>query len=195
MKKTEDSPMLRAIKGIRLNASLAALAYLILGFVLLLLPNTSKRVLCTLVGVGVTAYGLFSILSFLLDRDLGGLSIELVIGVAALAFGLFSLLNSSFLMDFLIISLGLVIAVSSVSSIKRALNLKSFGYRYWWISLAVAIVTLIVALTFVFCPGVYGDLLMRIIGGILIVESVGDLLTIHRLSKLARDVKATYTIR
>lgn len=195
MKKTEDSPLLRTIKGIRLNASLAALAYLILGIVLLFLPNTSKRVLCTLVGFGVTAYGLFSILGFLLDRDTDGLSVELVIGVAALAFGLFSLLNSSFLMDFLIISLGLVIAVSSVSSIRRALNLKAFCFRYWWVSLVVAIVTLVVALSFVFCPGVYGDLLMRIIGGILIVESVGDLLTIHRLSRLARDVKVTYTVR
>ena len=195
MKTTKDSPLLKTIKGIRLNASLATLAYLILGVVLLLLPNTSKRVLCTLVGVGVTAYGLFSILGFLLDRETDGLSVKLVIGVAALAFGLFSLLNSSFLMDFLIISLGLVIAVSSVSSIKRALNLKNFGYSYWWVSLAVAVVTLVVALTFVFCPGVYGDLLMRIIGSILIVESIGDLLTIHRLSKLAKDVKATYTIR
>ena len=195
MKTTKDSPLLKTIKGIRLNASLATLAYLILGVVLLLLPNTSKRVLCTLVGVGVTAYGLFSILGFLLDRETDALSVELVIGVAALAFGLFSLLNSSFLMDFLIISLGLVIAVSSVSSIKRALNLKSFGYSYWWVSLAVAVVTLVVALTFVFCPGVYGDLLMRIIGSILIVESIGDLLTIHHLSKLAKDVKATYTIR
>ena len=181
--------------GFRMSFSLAAVVYLLLGLFMILAPNTSRKLLCTLVGVGVTAYGLFSILGFLLDREMDGLSIELVIGVAALAFGLFSLLNSSFLMDFLIISLGLVIAVSSVSSIKRALNLKSFGYRYWWISLAVAIVTLIVALTFVFCPGVYGDLLMCIIGGILIVESVGDLLTIHRLSKLARDVKATYTIR
>ena len=195
MKKTQDSPLLKAVRSVKLNASLAALAYLILGIVLLLLPNTSKRVLCTVVGVGVTAYGLFSILGFLLDRDTDGFSVELIIGVAALAFGVFSLLNSSFLMDFLIISLGLVIAVSSVSSIKRAMNLRILGYRYWWVSLAVAIVTLVVALTFVFCPGVYGDLLMRIIGAMLIVESVGDLLTIHRLSRLAKGVNVTYTVR
>ena len=195
MKTTKDSPLLKTIKGIRLNASLATLAYLILGVVLLLLPNTSKRVLCTLVGVGVTAYGLFSILGFLLDRGSDGFSVELIVGVAALAFGLFSLLNPGFLMDFLIISLGLIIAVSSMSSIKRAMNLRVFAYRYWWISLCVAIVTLVVALTFVFCPDVYGDLLMRIIGAMLIVESVGDLLTIHRLSRLAKGVNVTYTVR
>lgn len=194
MKKTQDSPLLKAVKSLKLNASLAALAYLVLGIVLLLLPNTSKRVLCTVIGVGVAVYGLFSILSFLLDRDPSGFSVELIVGVAALAFGLFSLLNSSFLMDFLIISLGLIIAVSSITSIKRALNLRVFGYPYWWTSLAVAVLSLVIALTFIFCPEVYGDLLMRIIGAMLIVESVGDLLTLRRLSKLAKGVKVTYTI-
>lgn len=194
MKNTQDSPLLKAVRSLKLNASLAALAYLALGIVLLLLPNTSKRVLCTVIGIGVAVYGLFSILSFLLDRDSSGLSVELIVGVAALAFGLFSLINPGFLMDFLIISLGLIIAVSSVSSIKRALNLRVFGYPYWWTSLAVAILALVIALTFIFCPEVYGDLLIRMIGAMLIVESVGDLLTIRRLSKLAKGVKVTYTI-
>ena len=194
MKNTQDSPLLKAVRSLKLNASLAALAYLALGIVLLLLPNTSKRVLCTVIGIGVAVYGLFSILSFLLDRDSSGLSVELIVGVAALAFGLFSLINPGFLMDFLIISLGLIIAVSSVSSIKRALNLRVFGYPYWWTSLAVAILSLVIALTFIFCPEVYGDLLIRMIGAMLIVESVGDLLTIRRLSKLAKGVKVTYTI-
>lgn len=194
MKKTQDSPLLNAIRGIKLNATLAALAYLVLGFILLLLPNTSKRVLCAVIGVGVTVYGIFNILGFLLDRDSVSFSIELLIGVAMLAFGLFSLINSSFLMDFLIISLGLIIAVSSVSSIKRALSLKVFGYPHWWMSLTVAILSLVIALTFVFCPDVYGDLLMRIIGALLIVESAGDLLTIRRLSKLAKGVHVTYTV-
>ena len=103
MKNTQDSPLLKAVRSLKLNASLAALAYLALGIVLLLLPNTSKRVLCTVIGIGVAVYGLFSILSFLLDRDSSGLSVELIVGVAALAFGLFSLIKPGFLMDFLII--------------------------------------------------------------------------------------------
>ena len=34
-----------------------------------------------------------------------------------------------------------------------------------------------------------------VIGAMLIVESVGDLLTIHRLSRLAKGVNVTYTVR
>ena len=193
MSKETGNPLLRAIRELKLNATLASVVYLLLGIVLLVAPTTSKNLLCTLVGVVVLIYGTFNLLSFLMDRDFGGLSVELIIGIAAAAFGVFSLLNPGFLMDFLIIVLGLAIAVGSVGSLKRALNLRAFGYGYWWISLIVAITTLVVALTFVFCPEVYGALLMQIIGIILIVEAIGDLLTIHRLSRIARD--SGYTVR
>lgn len=193
MSKENGNPFLKAVRELKLNATLASVVYLLLGIVLLVAPTTSKNLLCTLVGVVVLIYGAFNLLAFLLDRDFGGLSVELIIGIAAAAFGVFSLLNPGFLMDFLIIVLGLAIAVGSVGSLKRALNLRAFGYGYWWISLLVAAATLIVALTFVFCPEVYGALLMQIIGIILIVEAIGDLLTIHRLSRIARD--GGYTVR
>ena len=193
MNKETVNPIFKAIRELRLNATLASVVYLLLGVVLVVAPTTSKNLLCTLVGVVVLIYGAFNLLAFLLDRDFGGLSVELIIGIAAAAFGVFSLLNPGFLMDFLIIVLGLAIAVGSVGSLKRALNLRAFGYGYWWISLIVAIATLVVALTFVFCPEVYGALLMQIIGIILIVEAIGDLLTIHRLSRIARD--SGYTVR
>ena len=193
MSKENSNPILKAVRELKLNATLASVVYLVLGIVLLVAPTTSKNLLCTLVGVVVLIYGAFNLLSFLMDRDFGGLSVELIIGIAAAAFGVFSLLNPGFLMDFLIIVLGLAIAVGSAGSLKRALNLRAFGYSYWWISLVVAMATLIVALTFVFCPEVYGALLMQIIGIILIVEAIGDLLTIHRLSRIARD--SGYTVR
>ena len=193
MSKENSNPILKAVRELKLNATLASVVYLVLGIVLLVAPTTSKNLLCTLVVVVVLIYGTFNLLSFLMDRDFGGLSVELIIGIAAAAFGVFSLLNPGFLMDFLIIVLGLAIAVGSAGSLKRALNLRAFGYSYWWISLVVAMATLIVALTFVFCPEVYGALLMQIIGIILIVEAIGDLLTIHRLSRIARD--GGYTVR
>ena len=161
MSKENSNPILKAVRELKLNATLASVVYLVLGIVLLVAPTTSKNLLCTLVGVVVLIYGTFNLLSFL--------------------------------MDFLIIVLGLAIAVGSAGSLKRALNLRAFGYSYWWISLVVAMATLIVALTFVFCPEVYGALLMQIIGIILIVEAIGDLLTIHRLSRIARD--GGYTVR
>ena len=191
MKKSNKSP-LTAAREIKFSFTIAAVVYLALGVLLLLAPNTSRKLLCTLIGVGVSIYGLMGILSFVMDRGSGTYTLELLIGVCALAFGVFSLINPTFLMDFLFTVLGLVVIVTSVSGIKRALNLRTFGYARWWLPMLLSCATLLVALSIVFMPQLYGNMLMMVIGAILIVESVGDLLSIHRLSSFARSI--TYTI-
>ena len=45
-----------------------------------------------------------------------------------------------------------------------------------------AVVTLVLAITIVIYPALYGDMLMMAIGIVMIVEAVSDLLGIHRLS-------------
>ncbi|MGN0995780.1 MAG: HdeD family acid-resistance protein [Candidatus Ventricola sp.] len=191
MKKTNKSP-LTAAREIKLSFTIAAVVYLALGILLLLAPNTSRKLLCTLIGAGVSIYGLMGILSFVMDRGSGAYTLELLIGVCALAFGVFSLINPTFLMDFLFTVLGLVVIVTSVSGIKRALNLRAFGYARWWGPMALSCATLLIALSIVFMPQLYGNMLMMVIGAILIVEAVGDLLSIHRLSSFAKSI--TYTI-
>ena len=47
--------------------------------------------------------------------------------------------------------------------------------------------TLLLALSIVLFPGVYGDMLMMVIGILLIVESVSDLLAIRRLSHFSHN--------
>ncbi|MDO5377941.1 MAG: DUF308 domain-containing protein [Clostridia bacterium] len=176
-------------REIRLSFSLAAIVYLLLGILLLVAPNTSRRLLCMLVGVGVLVYGAFNILSYVLDKGSSAYTLELLIGICAAAFGVFALLNPDFLVSFLFIVLGLIVMVGSVSGFKRALNLRAFGFPYWWASLLSAIITFAVALSIVIAPTLYGNMALMVIGIILIVESVSDLLSIHRLTKMMKDVE------
>lgn len=176
-------------REIRLSFSLAAIVYLLLGVLLLVAPNTSRRLLCTFVGIGVLVYGAFNILSYALDKGSSAYTLELLIGICAAAFGIFALLNPDFLVSFLFVVLGLIIMVSSVSGLKRALNLRSFGFPYWWASLVSAIATFAVALSIVVAPTLYGNMVLMVIGIIFIVESISDLLSIHRLSQMMKDVE------
>lgn len=193
MKKT-DNPILSAAREIKWSFTIASVVYLVLGLILLLAPNTSRKLLCTLIGAGVTIYGAFNILSYVLDKGSSAYTLELLIGICAAAFGIFSLINPGFLLNILIIALGLVIVVGSIGSIKRALNLKTFGYSRWWWAMISACVTLAFALTIIIYPSLYGNALMMIIGAFLIIESVSDLLSIRRLSQLSKNVKVTYTV-
>lgn len=194
MKKGKHAP-LSAAREIRLSFTLAAIVYLALGLLLLFAPNTSRTLLCTLVGAGISLYGLFNILSYLLDKGASSYTLELLIGVCALAFGVFSLIRPVLLMDMLFMALGIVIIVTSISGLKRALNLRAFGFEKWWLTLLVSCLTMLLALSIVLAPGLYGDMLMMVIGLVLIAESVCDLFSIHRLSSHARRAKAVHTLQ
>lgn len=192
--KKSNNPLMNAAREIKWSFTLASVVYLVLGLVLLLAPNTSRKLLCTVVSAGVTIYGVLNILSYVLDKGSSAYTLELLIGILALAFGIFSLINPGFLLNILIIALGLVIVVGSISGIKRAVSLKSFGFDRWWLALVSACVTLLFALTIIFYPALYGNALMMFIGLFLIVEAVSDLLSIRKLSRFAKSVKVTYTV-
>lgn len=181
-------------REIKWSFSLAAIVELLLGLLLALAPNTSSRLLCTLVGVVVLAYGAFNILSYVLDRGMSSYTFELLLGILAAAFGVFVLCNKDFIIKFLFIALGLVVLVSSIAGIKRALNLRAFGYSRWWAAMVSACATCLIALSIILFPKLYGNMALMIIGLMLIIEAVSDLLSIRRLSRLAQDVDVTYTI-
>lgn len=192
--KKPNNPILNAAREIKWSFTLASIVYLVLGLILMLAPNTSRKLLCTIVGAGVTVYGVFNILSYVLDKGSNAYTLELLIGILAAAFGIFALVNPGFLLNILIIALGLVIVVGSISGIKRAVNLRRFGFGQWWITLASACVTLLFALTIIFYPTLYGNALMMLIGLFLIVEAVSDLYSIHKLSRFSKNVNITYTV-
>ena len=181
-------------REIKWRFSLAALVELGLGLMLLLAPNASSQLLCTLIGAVVTAYGAFNILSYVLDRGMSAYTFELVLGILAAAFGIFALCNPDFIIRFLFVVLGLVVLVSSVAGIKRALNLRDFGYVRWWAAMLSACVSALIALSILLFPRLYGSMALMIIGAMLILEDVSDLLSIRRLSHLAQEVDVTYTI-
>lgn len=188
-KKQSQSPIISLLRRIRLSATLSAAVYLILGLVLLFAPQTSRAVLGSVIGIGITLYGGLSILSFWLNRDQRVYIFELLIGICATAFGLFLLLNPTFLANFLYIILGIVGVIGSVSAIKRVINLRALGYPRWLVPLIPNIIALLISLSVIFNPGFYGDLMMIIIGLILIAESVSDLFTLRNLSVLTKALE------
>ncbi len=180
------SSLLDALRRFRVSAALAAVVYLVLGVFLLFAPDASRTLLCSVIGIGVTVYGAFSILTFLLGRGQSDYTLDLLLGVCAFAFGVFSLLNRTFLMDFLFVILGLLGVVGSISGIQRAFNLRAFGYASWLALLIASLVTLALSLSVVFMPDLYGNMMMMVVGILLIVEAVCSLISLQRLSKFTK---------
>lgn len=183
-----------AAREFKISFSLAAVVYLLLGLLMLLMPNTSRRLLCTLIGVGISAYGLLNILPFVLAKGDRRLTVDLPVGACALALGVFSLINPTFLMDFLFTVLGIVVCVTSVCGIRRAMNLRYFGFAGWWAPLCANLLALLLALSVIFFPGFFGNMLMRAMGIILIVEAVSDLISLYYLGRFSQRVTTSYNV-
>ena len=176
--------MKETLKAIKWNLILASLLYLLLGLALLFRPGTSTLVLCYLVAGVITAYGVFQLLSFLTSDTRPWLSV--VIGVICAAFGLFALLNPLSISDVISTILGLVILIDSILSLRRNWELRRYGMARWWIPVLLDAAALILGLIIIFNPLLLAALLLQVVGLILIYQSISDLWTIHRLSRLSR---------
>ena len=171
---------------LELSFTLAAALYIILGLFLVLFPGVSRTLLCMLLGAGITLYGLAAILPHLPFRGRTAYAPALLPGICALALGVFSLVNPAFLMNFLFTVLALFVLLASAMGILRALKLRSMGFMHWRAALAASLIQLLLALSILLMPGLYGNLLMMLCGLLLISSGVSDLVGLHYLSRLMR---------
>ena len=176
--------MRELLKEIKWSLILASLLFLFLGIALLFWPHTSNLILCYIVAAVLTAYGLFNIISYF-GKERGSL-IGLIVGVICAAFGIYAIVQPTRISDIISIILGVAILVDGAMSLRRDFELRTVGFVQWWIPFALDMLILVLGAIVIFNPGLFAELLLKIIGIILIYESVSDLWSIHRLAKLAR---------
>lgn len=186
----EQTGMKEWLKSVKWNLILAALAYVVLGVVLLAWPDTTGNVLCTLLGILLLGYGIFQIIGFFTrgDEGWGSGAVYLLAGLCAVALGVFALSSPEKVLAILPVALGAVVVVDSCISLKRAFQLKELGMERWWIAALLAVVTLLFGLVVMFNPFQSALLVIRIVGGVLIYQGISDLVTITRVTYYGKRV-------
>lgn len=173
----------RNIHEIHVSFTLSAVIHIILGLLLIFMPDISRRLLCMLFGTGVSVYGLLNIVSYMLEKGESTYTPTLFLGICALALGVFSLFNPTFLIGFLFTIIALIVIIASVGGVRRALHLHRFGFIRWRVPLACSLITLLLALSVILFPSLYGNLLMMACGMLLTFGGICDLLSIHYLNE------------
>ena len=166
-----------------LSFTLAAILSIALGLFLLLMPNTSRKLLCILLGAGTVIYGLTIIIAHLPDRHAHSIVPAFLAGVCALGFGIFMLIHPAFLLDFIFTLLALIVLITSINGIRQAFHLRSLGFIRWQVPLAASLATMLPALSMIFFPGIYSDLLLMICGALLTASGTCELLSRYYLSR------------
>lgn len=182
--------MKERLKSMKWNLILAALAYVVLGVVLLVWPDATGNVLCTLLGILLLGYGIFQIIGFFTrgDEGWGSGAVYLLAGLCAVALGVFALSSPEKVLSILPVALGAVVVVDSCMSLKRAFQLRELGMERWWIVALLAVVTLLFGLVVMFNPFQSAMLVTRIVGGVLIYQGISDLVSVGRLSYYGKAV-------
>lgn len=169
------------------TAIISALAYIVLGFVMIFYPDKVSIALCYTLGGALTVYGLFNLITYFTSKQ-AFFGFEMIVGIAATAFGVFFLISPQSILGMIFAIIGILIIVDSTIDIKRSFQLKSLGVKYWWISFVVSALIIIFAITTIIFPGFFADIIMIILGIALVYEGISGLTLIATIGHYAKKI-------
>ena len=173
------------LKSIRNSLILSSLLYIVLGVVLLVMPELSLGFACLLIGGAVVIYGVVRLAAYLRGGPAAD-KLDLVLGVLLILLGLFLLIWIRFLLAFVPVVLGIYILIDSFASLKRSLDMKALGFGRWWVSFLVAAALAICGLVMVLNPFGTIEGLVMFIGLGFLIDGVTTLVNTILLERLRR---------
>ena len=133
--------MLRYVKN---GMLLLSVAYIVIGMLLLIMPETSLLWICNIFGVVVLVTGIVCLIQYARIRGTGFTApFMLVGGVITAGLGIFTLAKPQVVTSFLPVVFGIFIVVDGLSRIGTAIDLAKRKGQKWWVVLLLSIVSLL----------------------------------------------------
>lgn len=165
--------MLRYIKNGMLILSIAFIA---LGLLLLVMPETSLLWICYAFGAVVLITGIVCLVQYARLRGSGfAAPFFLVAGVITAALGLFTLAQPQVVASFLPVVFGLFILIDGCSRIGTALELARRRADKWWMMLLLSVLSIALGILLLVNPFGAAVSVVMVCGVLLIIEGVVNL--------------------
>lgn len=130
-----------------------SIGYLLVGLMLLIMPQTSLGLICFAFGLVILVSGIVNLVRYFRVRGKGLSAPFLLIGgVVALGLGLFLLLKPAFVMSILPVVLGLFIVLDGILRICNSVELGRAHGQKWWMLLLLGILSVGLGALVVFHP-------------------------------------------
>lgn len=163
--------------NLRTNNTIAAVLMLILGIILMLFPNGSMNLVCTLIGWGVLIYGVVNLARAV---KLGETGVAIGMGVVEILVGIFLIANPGFLASIIPWIIGLVMVVNGIINLSNASrNRDVLGSRYLP-SFIGGIIMVIFGVIILFNAYFAASVIVRVIGFGLILSAIDNLVSITK---------------
>lgn len=168
--------MLKAIKGSYIAASIV---YIIVGIVLLMFPEMSLKVVCSIFGAAILIFGLLKIFSYIRNKDIGFIGqFELALGIIFSVIGGFLLLKPDIILYMLPIIIGIYIIFDSLQNFKQALDLYKVSYSKWWMMMVLAIILAVLGIVIIVNPFETSTVSVMFIGGIFVFNGISNIISV-----------------
>ena len=165
--------MLRYIKS---GTMLMSIAYIIIGMLLLVMPETSLLWICNAFGVVVLVTGIVCLIQYARIRGTGFTApFMLVGGVITAGLGIFTLAKPQVVASFLPVVFGIFIVVDGVSRIGTAIDLAKRKGQKWWVLLLLSVVSVGLGALLLLHPFDAAVSVVMLCGILLIVEGALNL--------------------
>ena len=167
--------------------SVAAVLALLLGLLLVLAPNRSIRLLCTVLGAALLVTGLIYLFTWLAKRRDGFPAWFLIPGLILAALGLWLLTSPGSVIVLIQFSVAAVLIFHGVIDLQGAVSLARLGIPNWWVDLVLAVLTVVLGGVVLLNPFGTMEAMTMLIGASLVYDGASDLYLIYRVSKAFRD--------
>ena len=165
--------MLRYVKS---GMMLLSITYIVIGMMLLIMPQTSLLWICYAFGAVVLITGIVCLIQYARIRGTGFTApFMLVGGVITAGLGIFTLAKPQVVASFLPIVFGIFIVVDGLSRIGSAIDLAKRKGQKWWVLLLLSIVSVALGILLVLHPFGAAVSVVMVCGILLIVEGAMNL--------------------
>ena len=164
-----------------------AVALLICGLVLLLMPELTLVTIANVIGILVIIIGAFFLIGYFLRKELAAGNNDLIKGLVIVCIGIVICVKSELVVSVLTVVLGIGVVLSGILKLQHAFDLKRMGFDTWVrIGLASA-VNIFIGLIVILNPFSTVAWLMRLVGIGFLFSGVTDLITTIYVSKKASE--------
>ena len=169
---------------------ISAIITIIVGIVLLFLPNLSNKVVGIITGVIFIIFGITTAYKYLKRDGAKIYSLNLVFAILYLILGLVIIIFPFSVIEFVTVCLGLFLVVNGATEINYGLWLKRGGSKAWLVTLVAGILLVILGIMIVFNPFT-AFALTQITGAFLIISGIinlSDAITFKTKAKEIMDI-------
>lgn len=171
-------------KQVRWGTFVSALLTIIVGILLIALPERLSHVLCVIVGVLFLISGVFAVAGYF-ARRISDMS-DFVLGFVQIAVALWLFIAPDSALRVLMAVFGVMLLLRAIAGMGHAMESYKANAKYWWTGLAVSVLTLVLAIVILCNPFTTLRVLMIVAGIAFIYDGIADMIVMFRTMNTAK---------